>query len=186
MELMVSVAIVGLLAAIAIPNFVSYQARARRSEAFANLTSLARAQKSYQAENDSFIDSGTTAAVTLPDYPSYGGLGTTKMPWDAASSGFFDQVGWAPEGQVFYTYESNASLTGASGCTCTLCFTLAAHGDVDGDGMIGRVVYVHPETDSTGTVVGSCPTYLGTLGTPVRTTGAVYNEPVAHTTGDNF
>ena len=34
LELMIVVAIVGVLAAIAIPSFMSYQARSRRSEAF--------------------------------------------------------------------------------------------------------------------------------------------------------
>jgi prepilin-type N-terminal cleavage/methylation domain-containing protein len=39
-ELMIVVAIIGILAAIAIPNFVRFQARARQSEASTNLKSL--------------------------------------------------------------------------------------------------------------------------------------------------
>ncbi len=39
-ELMIVVAIIGILAAIAIPNFVRFQARARQSEANTNLKSL--------------------------------------------------------------------------------------------------------------------------------------------------
>ncbi|NRA08808.1 MAG: hypothetical protein HRU02_11675 [Myxococcales bacterium] len=38
---------------------------------------------------------------------------------------------------------------------------MAAHGDVDGDGAISSVLYVHPELDSAGNVVGQCSTYLG-------------------------
>jgi prepilin-type N-terminal cleavage/methylation domain-containing protein len=39
-ELMIVVAIIGILAAIAVPNFLRFQARARQSEANANLKSL--------------------------------------------------------------------------------------------------------------------------------------------------
>ncbi|MFP8876425.1 MAG: prepilin-type N-terminal cleavage/methylation domain-containing protein, partial [Myxococcota bacterium] len=46
-ELMITVALVGVLSALAIPNFRSYQAKARRIEAFSNLSALARAQKTY-------------------------------------------------------------------------------------------------------------------------------------------
>jgi type IV pilus assembly protein PilA len=182
---MITVAIIGILAAIAIPNFISYQARARRSEAYTHLSGLARAQKSFQAENDTYIDSGTAATVTLPDYPSYGGLGITKMPWDAPTAAFFDQVGWGPEGQVHYTYESNA---GIGTCNCQLCFTVAAHGDVDDDGILGTVVYVHPERDSVGNILGSCKTHVGgQLSAPSLANGTVlYDEPAANRVNDDY
>jgi type IV pilus assembly protein PilA len=185
MELMVTVAIIGILAAIAIPNFASYQARARRSEAYTHLSGLARAQKSYQAEHGSYLDTGTALHVTLPDYTAYGGLGTTKMPWDATAAAFFGQIGWGPEGQVHYTYESNAGL---GPCTCTLCFTVAAHGDVDGDGSIGSVVFVHPERDGNGAIIGSCKTHVGGgLGAPVLANGTtLYDEPAANLTNDDY
>ena len=51
-ELMIVVAIIGILAAIAIPNFLKYQCKARQSEAKANLGSLRVAQEAYFAEND--------------------------------------------------------------------------------------------------------------------------------------
>lgn len=49
-ELMVVVAIIGILAAIAVPNFQKYQARSRQSEAKVNLASLYSAEKAYFAE----------------------------------------------------------------------------------------------------------------------------------------
>lgn len=53
-ELMVVVAIIGILSAIAIPNFQKYQASARQSEAKMNLGTLYSAQKAYSAESSTF------------------------------------------------------------------------------------------------------------------------------------
>src|SRR3954470_13973681 len=53
-ELMIVVAIIGILAAIAIPNFVKFQARSKQSEAKANLKAMFTAQKAYAAEKDKF------------------------------------------------------------------------------------------------------------------------------------
>jgi type IV pilus assembly protein PilA len=52
-ELMIVVAIIGILAAIAIPNFMKFQARARQSEAKSNLKGLFTATKSMYAEGSS-------------------------------------------------------------------------------------------------------------------------------------
>ncbi len=53
-ELMIVVAIIGILAAIAIPNFIKFQARSKQSEAKANLKALFTAEKAYFQEKDSF------------------------------------------------------------------------------------------------------------------------------------
>lgn len=51
-ELMIVVAIIGILAAIAIPNFIKFQARSKQSEAKSNLKSLFTSEKSYKQEKD--------------------------------------------------------------------------------------------------------------------------------------
>ena len=53
-ELMIVVAIIGILAAIAIPNFIKFQARSKQSEAKANLKALFTAEKAYAQEKDKF------------------------------------------------------------------------------------------------------------------------------------
>jgi prepilin-type N-terminal cleavage/methylation domain-containing protein len=46
-ELMIVVAIIGILAAIAIPNFIKFQARSKQSEAKANLKAMFTAEKAF-------------------------------------------------------------------------------------------------------------------------------------------
>jgi type IV pilus assembly protein PilA len=53
-ELMIVVAIIGILAAIAIPNFIKFQARGKQSEAKTNLKGLFQAEKSFFAERDTY------------------------------------------------------------------------------------------------------------------------------------
>src|SRR6202022_1473166 len=53
-ELMIVVAIIGILAAIAIPNFIKFQARAKQSEAKANLKAIFTAQKGFFQEKARF------------------------------------------------------------------------------------------------------------------------------------
>jgi prepilin-type N-terminal cleavage/methylation domain-containing protein len=150
-ELMIVVAIIGLLSSIAIPNFLKYQARSRRSEAYANLAELARAQKAFQAERNSFHDTGTSEPSPI--------LGTQKMQWDAAASAAFDPIGFRPEGAVFYSYATFTSNSGAGvGCnTCDFCFVGVAYGDVDGNNSVQTVQYVHPGVVDGSTVVCTEP-----------------------------
>ena len=54
-ELMIVVAIIGILAAIAIPNFLRFQARAKQSEAKANLKAYYTAAKSRFAEDGTYV-----------------------------------------------------------------------------------------------------------------------------------
>ena len=55
-ELMIVVAIIGILAAIAIPNFLRFQAKSKQSEAKTNLGGIFTAQTSWFAENNVFAD----------------------------------------------------------------------------------------------------------------------------------
>ena len=53
---MIVVAIIGILAAVAIPNFIKFQARSKQGEAKSNLKSLFTAQRSYIQEYDRYSD----------------------------------------------------------------------------------------------------------------------------------
>ena len=178
-ELMIVVALIGILAAIAIPGFMAYQAKARRGEAFVNVRTIATAEKSYQAERDIFFEVGS-----FPDAGLYGGLGINPMPWDGASAAAYAELGWSPEGEVRYSYDVNTG--GSGGCVCTACFTATAHGDVDGNGVMSGVMYVQPQKVA-GTLQ-ECPSGLAGFGTPVVRGGTkkIFNQVAVYRGTDEF
>lgn len=65
-ELMIVVAIIGILAAIAIPNFLKYQAKSKQSEAKVNLKGIFTSQTSY------FSEGNTYGTFTLINYAPTG------------------------------------------------------------------------------------------------------------------
>lgn len=53
-ELMIVVAIIGILSAVAVPNYQKYQIKARQTEAKGALTSLSGLEKSYAADQGTY------------------------------------------------------------------------------------------------------------------------------------
>lgn len=180
-ELVITVGMLGLLAALAIPNFMTYQARARRSEAYANLRAIASAENAYFTENGIYFEA--------PPHPNPGGtgesLGADTHGWDAAAENDFKALGWKPEGRVRYAYDIN---TGATGCTCAnTCFTATGYGDVDNDDLLSAVMYVHPVRDAGGSWI-ECPSHLFGFGTPLGRGGGgrVYDEVAVNWQSDEY
>ncbi len=128
-ELMIVVAIIGILAAIAIPDFLRFQSKSRQSEAKVNLAGIVTCQVSYFGETNH---------------------------WAEKFSGNYS-AGWSPVGKTKYAYMMGAtaqladidgSCTGGVGaCLTKTClgsppahgvanpggFTVHAIGNVDAD-----------------------------------------------------
>jgi type IV pilus assembly protein PilA len=142
-ELMIVVAIIGILAAIAIPNFLRFQLKSKSSEGKVNIAAIRTAEESYLAEFGTYV----AAALTPAAVPT-----TSKVAWPAAGTAGvneFDQLGWSPEGQVFFAYETAVNNS---------AYTITAGADIDGDGTPQVWGYVKP---ATGTTAGVAPASLG-------------------------
>lgn len=70
-ELMIVVAIIGILAAIAIPNYMSYQCKAKQSEAKTMLGAIHTSEIAYQAEENSFTSDFTAIGFQTEGSPLY-------------------------------------------------------------------------------------------------------------------
>ncbi len=151
-ELMIVVAIIGILAAIAIPNFLNFQLRSRAGEGKTNLAAIRTAEEGYAAEFSTYV-----VAAELPRADA--ALNGDKFNWPAAAGGF-DIIGWAPEGEVYYNYQVAVGPAGcpAAGNPCTQ-FAAEASSDIDADTTVNQWGYIKP--DAAGAAVatpsGACP-----------------------------
>jgi len=134
-ELMIVVAIIGILAAIAIPNFLRYQLRARRSEGSVNVAAIRTAQLSYFGTNDKFVD-----ADAHPDFSD--GWGTRK-PWKGTDNsqipGGWNQLAFEPEGEVYFQYKTAAGEGAAR-----QSFFASAISDLDDDDLFSCWLFIKP------------------------------------------
>jgi type IV pilus assembly protein PilA len=123
-ELMITVAIIGILAAVAIPSFATYRMRAKTAEAEVNLKAIATSEISYKAEFDTFWTATASPAAI--------GSGA-KVPWADVGTGntTFNNIGWEPKDNEIY-YQYSVTCTGAA--PQYTGFTALAEGDVDGNG----------------------------------------------------
>lgn len=136
-ELMIVVAIIGILAAVAIPSFLSYQLKAKTSEAKTSLAAIKTASLSFQAERSCFL------SVQSSGWPGTVPSNGAQLPWPSAAStptpgalcvnplsgapaaaiGTFGDIGFTPSSSVRYNYyiAASQSRTPAPGPMTNTC-----------------------------------------------------------------
>jgi len=109
----------GVLAAVAIPRFLTMGRTAKLGEVRANLTGIKTAQFAHKAKHGSFLAAG-------PHPRSLDDLSPAPADWTPGSA--FDTLGWAPDGAVRGTYQVEAKPD-------SLDFIVHGWIDADGDGV---------------------------------------------------
>ncbi len=152
-ELMIVVAIIGILAAIAIPNFLKFQLRAKSGEGKLNLSGIRTAQESYFAETGTFMNwvSNPNAAGTRFQQKQQWGVVCAVPPVPGVDPGFCF-VGWEPEGDVYFNYQVNTDGPAGPNLIPSNQFFAAAESDIDGDGTPNYWGLMKPDIADTLTV----------------------------------
>jgi type IV pilus assembly protein PilA len=129
-ELMIVVAIIGILAAIAIPNFMSYQAKSKQAEAKISLGAIFTSAVAYSAEYSTYQPGNVSNVGWAPS-------GTPRYAfWYEDSTGVTTFTG----GSTATTPCSVAAAAPTNGGAATVAssasgFTAAAKGNIDGDAV---------------------------------------------------
>jgi len=124
-ELMVSVAIIGILAATAVSNFKFFSLRARKVERDEMFSGLVKGAQDYLQQHDFSVPGGTLTANWNPALPP-----TTqrrKLDWTLAG---WNALAVQNYGNVYHSYYIYFQTTSP------IYFLVQAEGDLDGDGVV--------------------------------------------------
>lgn len=133
-ELMIVVAIIGILASVAIPNLLRYQLRSKSSEVKSNLSAIHVVEEVIFSESGRYLAAAAEPAVIPGPDPS---------PFNADTPDYAT-LGWSPVGNVYFSYAVAVSADGTG-------YTSDAAADLDGDGILQ--LWGYAKADVSGALV---------------------------------
>ncbi len=164
-ELMIVVAIIGVLAAVAIPVFSGYIQKSKASEAGTLLQGIREKEEAYFAEYKQY----TGIIPPMPTLANYTCGQTQNWDFTTADGQMWVQLNFVPDGSTYYRYSVDTdyvggvfqgnALTGFAGTpdqtVARPWFTAIAEGDIDCDGQettfrissVSKIVFHDGEED---------------------------------------
>jgi type IV pilus assembly protein PilA len=183
-ELMIVVAIIGILAAIAIPNFLRYQLRSKFAELRTNVEAIRKSQESLrQAERMVCPNAATGQYVAFAQIPIGAVPGTVKFVWQPQDYAAAASLDWNVEGGTYgvYTGATDAApvvvAPTLAACPAPLgnlgrAISVAANSDIDGDGVFTSVGYWKPVRNNLGAPTTPAPALPGLAANTLNCGGA--------------
>jgi type IV pilus assembly protein PilA len=155
-ELMIVVAILGILAALAIPAFIGYVRRSKTSEATGNVNAIFKSAASYMSvERTSRGMTAATASACIVGNEAQNPTTPSASKQRYAPNTAAQALGFSIADFVYYGYgfqSATSSTTGACGqAASTVMYTFFAAGNLDGDTTTSRFELTSG-TDTEGTL----------------------------------
>ena len=149
-ELLIVIAIIGILAAIAIPTYLSYVNRAKDSEASTNLGAIFTDETAFNATNSTYISAGLAANSGTNAITSFSNTAATSThPFYAVGTSYY--IDTPPFQCVNYTLETYGGYTTepAGGTTPAGATLVAAKGGFGDIGFLPKgTLYFYYEVNS--------------------------------------
>lgn len=165
LELMIVVAILGILAAVAIPAFMTYIKRSRTAEANVNVEKMFTGAATYYAKD--YVAGQTVVSVVSTMCIAPGSLALSPADPGPQKQAFVPDanaqaIGFTIQDPVYFGYAFESVGAGCAATNPTAGYTFYANGDLDGDQTNSRFAQA-------ATVAPS-----GTAGFEMAKAGALY------------
>ena len=152
-ELMIVVAIIGILAAIAIPNFLRYQLRAKFAELRTNVTAIWKSENALRQSERVLCanaPAGNYVAFVAAVPVAAAGPSSQKIFWNPGDHLVASAIDWVVQGATYGQYWAATGAPPAGNATTCAALGLAAFGSAMSVSAISDI-----DADTVDTTVGA-------------------------------